>query len=38
MLYEVITKLDVSAFEAGSYFVKITKDNVVTNHKVILVK
>lgn len=31
-------KLDVSAFEAGSYFVKITKDNVVTNHKVILVK
>lgn len=31
-------KLDVSAFPAGSYFVKITKDNTVTNHKVILVK
>ncbi len=31
-------RIDVSAFEAGSYFVKITKDNVVTNHKVILVK
>lgn len=31
-------KIDVSAFEAGSYFVKITKDNSVTNHKVVLVK
>lgn len=31
-------KVDVSAFPAGSYFVKITKDNSVTNHKVVLVK
>jgi hypothetical protein len=31
-------KIDIAAFEAGSYFVKITKDNSVTNHKVVLVK
>ncbi len=30
--------IDVTSFEAGSYFVKITKDDFVTNHKVILVK
>lgn len=31
-------KIDISSLEAGSYFVNITKDNKITNHKIMLVK